>query len=263
MILAAALTGCAPALREPPSVAALATKPAAGEAPAVDPAAALREADERWAQRPDVRAVEAAETLYLNAAQADEKDVSGLIGATRAKTWLIDRLPAGKARADKAVSAVQAAQWCVRRSPDLPACHYWLGVAVGLQAREVRSTAEDGLRKMVAELARAIEGDPAYEDAGPHRVMAMLLLRAPGWPAGPGDPEKGLEEARKAVELRPQFPPNQAALGEALAANGKRDQAREAYEKAKALALGGNESALPDAAAWIADADDGLKKLSR
>jgi hypothetical protein len=35
----------------------------------------LQKADERWAGRPDVSAVKEAEALYLQAAQADEKDV--------------------------------------------------------------------------------------------------------------------------------------------------------------------------------------------
>ncbi len=250
---------CTPALREPPSVATLAAKPAPVTLP--DPVSLLREADLRWAKRPDVQAVKEAEALYLRVAQVDEDDVLGLIGATRTKAWLTDHLRDARLRAETAVSAVQTAQWCGRRAPGLPACDYWLAVAVGLQAREVRVTADDGLKTMVAALRRAIENDPMYDDAGPHRVMALVLLRAPGWPVGPGDVETGLEQAKRAVALRPDYPPNVFALAEALAANKIRDQARDAYIRGKALAAARRDALDPDAPFWIVEADEALARL--
>jgi tetratricopeptide (TPR) repeat protein len=251
--------GCSPALREPPSVASLATKPTPVTLP--DPASLLREADLRWARRPDVAVVKEAEALYLRAAEVDEADVLGLIGATRAKAWLADHEREMRVRADLAVSAVQTAQWCGRRQPTLTACDYWLAVAVGLQAREVRITADDGLKTMVPALLRAIEKDPAYDDAGPHRVYALVLLRAPGWPLGPGDAELGLDEAKKAVALRPDYPPNLFALGEAYAAKKDRTQARESYIKGKALAAARRDANDPDAPFWIVEADKALASI--
>jgi hypothetical protein len=259
LLAAGVAAGCAPALREPPTVATLASRPAPVHVPETAPL--LEEADVRWSRRPDVDAVREAEALYLRAAQSDEKDVQGLIGATRAKVWLIDHEREGKARADLAVSAVQTAQWCGRRQPGTPACDYWLAVAVGLQAREVRVTADDGLKTMVPALQRAIDKDPTYDEAGPHRVLALVLLRAPGWPLGPGDAEEGLAEAKQAVALKPDFPPNQFALGEALAANKDREHAREAYAKGKALASALRDASNPDAPFWIVEADEALAGL--
>jgi hypothetical protein len=246
-------------LREPPSIASLATK--LGPVTSTGTGSLLHEADLRWAKRPDVDAVREAEALYLSAAQADDKDVLGLIGATRTKAWLTDHERDGKVRTEMAVSAVQSAQWCGRRSPGLPACDYWLAVAVGLQAREVRVTADDGLKTLVPALQRAIDKDPAYDDAGPHRVMALVLIRAPSWPLGPGDVETGLDEAKKAVALRPEYPPNLFALAEALAANKKRDQARDAYVKGKALAVARRDAQDPDAPFWIVEANEALASL--
>jgi len=260
LALAAALAaGCSPALREPPSVAELATKPPP-TTPA-DPASVLHEADVLWGKRPDVEAVKEAEALYLQAAQADESDVVGLIGATRAKAWLTDRERDTRLRQEMAVSAVQTAQWCGRRAPDRAACDYWLAVAVGLQAREVRITADDGLKTMVPALQRAIDKDPLYDDAGPHRVMALVLLRAPGWPLGPGDAEAGLAEAKKAVEGSPDYPPNHFALAEAFAANKDRNKARESYLRGKALASARRDALDPDAPFWIVEADQALAAL--
>ena len=259
VLLAALSAGCSPALREPPSVASLASKPSPTTPP--DPASFLREADLRWAKRPDVAAVSEAESLYLKAAELDEKDVLGLIGAVRTKAWLTEHEREARLRAEMAVSAVQTAQWCTRRAPELAACEYWLALAVGLQAREVRLTADDGLKTMVPALEFAIKGDPTYEEAGPHRVMALVLLRAPAWPLGPGDVETGLEHAKQAVTLRPDYPPNVFALAEALAANKDRNGAREAYIKGKALAAALRDASDPDAPFWIVEADEALSKL--
>jgi hypothetical protein len=247
-------------LREPPSIEKIASKPA--PVALSDAASLLREADRRWAERPDLAAVREAESLYLRAAELDDMDVLGLIGATRTKAWQTEHEREAKRRVEYAVSAVQTAQWCERRDPGLAACDYWLAVAVGLQAREVRITADDGLKTMMPALERAIEGDPTYDDAGPHRVMALLLLRAPGWPVGPGDVEAGLTHAREAVALRPDFPPNLFALAEALAANEDKEGAREAYTKGKALAAARRDALDPDAPFWIVEADEALSKLT-
>ena len=159
------------------------------------------------------------------------------------------------------MSAVQTSQWCQRRKPELAACDYWLALAVGLQAREVRLTADDGLKKMVAGLQRAIDKDPEYDEAGPHRVMALVLIRAPNWPVGPGDAEAGLEQAKKAVALRPGFPPNLFALAEARAALKDRAAAREAYLEGKSLAAAKRDAGDPDAPFWIVEADEALSRL--
>lgn len=259
LALAAACAACAPALREPPSVAILASKPVPAEL--LDADTIRYEAAARWARRPDIAAVREAEALYLQAAHADEADVTALIGATRAKTWLVDHEPDAKRRAELAVSAVQTAQWCGRRRPDDPACDYWLALAVGVQAREVRSTVDDGLKTMIAALQRAIDRDPAYDDAGPERVMALVLLRAPGWPLGPGDFEEGLAHARRAFALRPDHPANMLALAEALAANKQRGPARDAYRSARAAAVRRKDAGDPDAGDWIRDADAALSSL--
>jgi len=259
VLLAALVAGCSPALREPPSVASLASKPSPVTPP--DPASLLREADLRWAKRPDVAAVSEAESLYLKAAQVDEKDVLGLIGAVRTKAWLTEHEREPRLRAEMAVSAVQTAQWCKRREPELAACEYWLALAVGLQAREVRLTADDGLKTMVPALQFAVERDSLYDEAGPHRVMALVLIRAPAWPLGPGDAEAGLEHAKQAVALRPDYPPNVFALAEALAANKDRSAAREAYIRGKTLAAALRDASDPDAPFWIVEADEALAKL--
>ena len=257
--VASAAVSCTPALREPPSIDALAARPRPA-APS-DAATLLRDADAAWARRPDVTSVGEAEALYLHAAQTDETGIAGLIGAVRAKAWLADRQADAKAREALAVSAVQTAQWCTRRDSQAAACDYWLAIAVGLQAREMRSTADDGLKTMVAALQRAIERDPSYDEAGPDRIMAIVLTRAPSWPLGPGDVEGALEHAQTAVALKPDYPPNVMALAEALAAAKQKGEARDAYARARASASTRAAAGDPDAAGWIAEIDTAVAKI--
>jgi tetratricopeptide (TPR) repeat protein len=253
-----AASACSPALREPPSIASLATRPGG---PASDPAAILRDADAAWGRRPDAGAVRDAEALYLQAAQADSKDVTALIGAARVKAWLADHQSDSKHREEIAVSCVQTAQWCGKRQPENAGCNYWLAIAVGLQAREIRATADDGLKKMVPLLERAIDEDASYDQGGPERILALVLVRAPGWPLGPGDPELAIEHAKKAVALAGDYPPNVLALGEALMAMKDRPGAREAYGRARKLAESQKGGGDPDAPEWIAQADQALAKI--
>jgi predicted Zn-dependent protease len=248
--------GCAAALKEPPPIATMQRAPT-GTVPA---SALLQEASEEYDKRPDPAAVRRAEGLCLAAAQADESQTSGLVCAIRAKSWLAEREKDTKVRTGLAVSAVQLGQWCLRREPASPACKFWLAVALGLQARDRPATAEDGLKRMAQLLRETAAEAPLLDQAGPDRVLALLLVRAPGWPLGPGDAEEALVHALKAVGLRPEYPPNQLALGEVLLKNDDRARAREALLRAVELSGQSPWTADPDRPSWLADAQSLLER---
>jgi len=201
--------------------------------------------------------VRSAASLWSAAAMLEETRVEALIGATRARVWLADREHDEDRRDTLAREAVESGQWCERTAPADPRCIYWLAVALGVQARERRSTALDALERIVSRLKQAIALDPDLDHGGPHRVLALVYLRAPGWPAGPGDPELGLEQARAAAAADPDYPPNLLALGEAFAAVEDRAASRAAYtaalEKAQLLANQGD----PEADRWLTEARGG------
>jgi tetratricopeptide (TPR) repeat protein len=185
-----------------------------------------------------------------------------LVGAARAEVWLVDHEPQAAAKEAAAILAVQAAQWCLRQAPESAECEFWLGAALGVQAREKRSTALDALPRIEKAFLTAAQKSPEMEDAGPDRALALLYLRAPGWPAGPGDPGRGLEHARKAMKLEPDFPPNLLALAEALGATGDAEGARQNYSKALKLARTQEVAGDPDAAEWIREATTALGRGS-
>src|SRR5260370_1111029 len=112
------------------------------------------------------------------------------------------------------------------------------GVAVGLEAGAYPPRAGATLKNMLEAWGRAESADPNYDEAGPARVRALVLIRAPGWPLGPGDAEAGLAAARRAVALQPQYPPNLLAPAEALGKTGDPDGApgKKAHARETALA---------------------------
>jgi hypothetical protein len=163
-----------------------------------------------------------------------------------------------KLRTELATQAVNDAEECLARNPQAAACLYGRAVALGLSARAHPTHAGEILSSMLENLARAESADSNYDEAGPARVRALVLIRAPGWPLGPGDAEAGLVAARRAVALRPLYPPNLLALAEALSKNGDSGGARDNYARARDAAR-----ALPDTAArdqWLREADQGLQR---
>ena len=183
--------------------------------------------------------------------------MGALAAAINADAKQADHEPDAKIRGELAAAADRDAQACLALEPQAAACLYGQGIALGLEARAHPTRASELLGKMLDALAHAEAADPNYDEAGPARVRALVLVRAPGWPLGPGDAEAGLAAARRAVTLRPLYPPNLLALAEALAKSGDRSGARENYARARDAALA--QPAAPDRDEWLRAADQGLR----
>ncbi len=263
LVCAIAWIGCASALKEPRPISEIgggtAPETASPSIPA-DVETLLAQAGALFAERgPDAPGVErvrlAARTYLLAAAAGAGPLVDGLIGAARAEVWLTGHETESARREEAARAAVEAAQWCRRAAPADAACDYWLGAALGVQARERPATAIDALPKIEAAFRRAQEIRPELDESGPDRALALLYLRAPGWPAGPGNPDLGLEHARQALARHPDYPPNLLAVAEALAAAGDAAASRDACRRALALARERAGAGDRDAPEWVEEAE--------
>jgi hypothetical protein len=178
--------------------------------------------------------------------------------AIKANSRRSDHESDAKVRADLAAQSSSAADACLALDPKAAACQYGKAVATGMEARAHPLRAAGLLNGMLQHLGSADASDPNYDEAGPSRVRALVLIRAPGWPVGPGDTDAGLAAARRAVSLQPDYPPNVLALAEALSKTGDDKGARENYAHARDLA-----QALPpgpDRDDWLHDAEDGLQQ---
>jgi len=193
-----------------------------------------------------------------SASSTEPDSVAALAAAIEAVAKRSDHEPDSKIRGELAAEADRDAQACLAREPQAAPCLYGRGIALGLEARAHPTRAGESLTNMLDALGRAESADPNYDEAGPARVRALVLIRAPGWPLGPGDAEAGLAAARRAVSLRPLYPPNLLALAEALAKTGDGNGARDYYTRARDAAL-----ALPAAAdrdEWLREAEQGLQR---
>ncbi len=254
-----ALAGCARAIPDLPQLASF-VGPATGFTREDVPG--LLTLAESFYRRQDEPGVSKASETWQTAAAADLTRVEGLIGMSRAGVWQAEHLKDPDARLDAATRALQAAQWCGRIAPAEPACDYWLGASLGLRAREKPSTGLSALPKIEEAFRRAAEKDPGLEEGGPDRALALLYLRAPAWPTGPGDPERGLEHARKAAGLSP-------ITRRTSWPSARRSRRREIPRRAAPPTSGRSPRARrgaaagPEAADWIRDASRALEGGAR
>jgi hypothetical protein len=190
-------------------------------------------------------------------AQVTGGSVAEYAATIKANAQRSDHESDGKVRAKLAAQSSSAADACLALDPKAAACQYSKAVATGMEARAHPTRAVGLLGDMLENLDNADATDPNYDKAGPSRVRALVLIRAPGWPLGPGDADAGLAAARRAVSLQPDYPPNILALAEALLKTGDEKGARESYAHARDLAQA--LPAGPERDDWLHDVDDGLQ----
>ncbi len=253
-IFVAVLSGCVPALKKPPP---LHTETGRENITAAQETSERLRAADLFLQRTPGEARQAAVILRQTADRSAQPRET-LFDLARVLVWLAGHESDAAIRSADAEAAVHAGQWCLEVSPGEPACHYWLGIAVGVQARERRTTALDALPLMIELLQQARVASPQLDHGGPDRVLALVYLRAPGWPGGPGDPDLGYEHADHAMKIDPSWPPNRLALAEALVAIERQAEGLREYELALQYAKRAEENGDPDASEWAAEAADAL-----
>ncbi len=246
------LAGCAPVLAQAPAADPLLASRSAAEL--------MSEAESLWSRRPDLAAVRQSERNLQEALLRPGTAPQAAPALIRGAGWLIEHGALADERSRLVDAAERAGQACQQQAPATPACDYWQAVGMGIKAREHPTEALDSLKQMAELLRRAGAADSKLDESGPARVLALMLLRAPGWPLGPGDPEEGLTLARTAVERSPEHPMNHLVLAEALAANADPDGARTEYQKAAELSAKRLAQGDPDASDWAAQADAALGK---
>jgi tetratricopeptide (TPR) repeat protein len=242
-------SACESSMHEPPPIRTLAPK--LTQQRSADELVAA--ANAAWNRRGEAGEASAAQDAYLAAAALDQHRTDALLGAMQAIHYRVE-YEDGVAKGSLTDEAVEIGQWCTRLSPRDASCMYRLAIALGQEAREHPLRARDAVSHMIGLLHDAIATDASIDANGPHRVLALVLVRAPSWP-GPGDAEQALVEARAAVAGAPDVAENQLALAEALAANDSAAEARDTYRRAAQLAASMHE---PEGATWRAQAQAGL-----
>jgi tetratricopeptide (TPR) repeat protein len=147
--------------------------------------------------------------------------------AARAAVWLLEfdsslDDPARRELAGRGVGYAETALGAVGERVDTV---FLSGALLGLQLEVSRVPGPVKLRKVCDAFERAVALDPAYDEGAPLRALGTLLVKAPSWPAGPGDVEQGIELLSRAAWEYPGHPANHFFLGEALLADGRHHEA--------------------------------------
>jgi hypothetical protein len=192
--------------------------------------------DLAWEDRDDPEQLAAAFRDYGRAAVADPDLYDAYWKAARAASLLGRRTDRGSERAAIFERGSGIARLGMAREPDRPEARYYFATTLGLWARERRSIGLASVKEMVPLLERVAAEDPALEEGGACRALSLLYLRAPEWPTSIGDVDLGLEWAERAVDEGPEHPGNFLALAEAQEAVGDDPAARDALDRAAALA---------------------------
>src|ERR1700733_11450098 len=187
---------------------------------------------------------------------ADSGTLDQYATAIKANSDRSDHESDGKVRSDLAAQSNSMADDCLALNAQAAPCQYGKALATGMEARAHPTQALGLLKSMLQNLDAAAATDPNYDKAGPSRVRALVLIRAPGWPLGPGDTDAALVAARRAVALKPEYPANLLALAEALTKTGDGSGARDAYSRARDAAIA--MPASEDRDAWLRESDQGL-----
>lgn len=93
---------------------------------------------------------------------------------------------------------------------------YWEGLCLGNAVRHSPLKAMKNLSSLERTLSEAMDADPDQDDGGPLRVLGMLYVKAPAWPQGVGDVDRGMELIAEAAERHPDHPLNRMFLALAL-----------------------------------------------
>lgn len=183
----------------------------------------LAQAALEYEHRQDLPRAELAGALYQEALHHDPACQDAALGLIRASVW-IGVLSSGEKELRAYTEASAAARRLVEASPGLAGGHYWLGVALALQAN-ARGPLEGWhlVTSAKTSLARALHLDPACEGGGPHRVLGRLYCKLPALIGG----DKGLAEwhLRQALVHDPHYWLNHLYLAALLSEQGRAPEA--------------------------------------
>ncbi len=179
-----------------------------------------------------------------------------LLAAVQSDADQIDLSKDSASRAQLLAAATLSAQQCLAQYPADAACQYAQAQVLGLTARERPLQAAALLKEMLADLAKAEGLDPALDHAGPARLSAVVLMRAPPWPLGPGDVDAALQAAQRAIKGDPTYPPNLITLAQVQVKRDGAPAGRAVYAQAQQAIRAWPVAA--QRAPWQREVDQGL-----
>jgi tetratricopeptide (TPR) repeat protein len=158
-------------------------------------------------------AVELSHARYKQALELRSDEYEVLWQAARTAVWLGNFGPE-KGQDDKVRDGLSYANTAVELKPEGEEALFYHGVLAGKLAELDNAYGLSGLKIIQQRMRQLIEKKSTYIYGGPDRVMAIVLMRSPGWPIGPGDWDLAEKHMRRALEIDPNWPENQLYMAE-------------------------------------------------
>jgi len=142
--------------------------------------------------------------------------------ASRACFWLTDygELPFCydmKNLENKVLNCTDFGEKAIKLEPDNAEYNLYYALNMGMKIQKINFARQAlNIMPLINALKQTIKIDESIHEGEPLRVLAAIYLKAPPWPAGPGDEEKALELLEKAVQKYPGHPLNHMFYAEAL-----------------------------------------------
>ena len=152
--------------------------------------------------------------LALRARTQAPRDKATALTAARCAYFRADWEPNPKQMAAFARAGMDAAKAAGAKDGD-PRAAYYYALNLGLTMRDAGLEALSLIPEEIAALETARK-DAGQDLGGPLRVLGMLYLKAPAWPAGPGDLDLALELLEEATTRFPSHPLNRVFYADAL-----------------------------------------------
>ena len=134
-----------------------------------------------------------------------------------------------------AEEAIVLGNTAVQLQPSRIEGYYYRAIAIGVFADLNKIYGLDAMRKIREDATKALVMDPAFDEAGPHRVLGALYLRAPGPPTGVGSIRRAFSHLSEAHQLFPDNPENILFLAEVYLKMKRYEEAGRLLEQAPSI----------------------------
>ena len=150
-------------------------------------------------------------------------------------------------RSALAKEGAEACRLALKESPADAACHYYLGLNLGILAQTQPLRALGLVREMETQWQACQLLDPGFDHAGADRSLGMLYEECPSAPLGVGSRSKARFHLARAVQLAPDHPENRILWIEFLVQRNENAAAVEEFKSLKGI--------LPDARIRLSGSD--------
>lgn len=192
----------------------------------------VREARGGFFKEPrDIETVEISAQKYKEsiAIRADEYEV--LWEVARSCIWLGNYGTENK-RKDYVNQGLLYVNTAIKLKPNGEEGLFYHGALAGKLADLDFMYGADAVEIIQNRMLQLIESKSTFIYGGPDRVLAILYMRAPGWPLSVGDYDKALRHMQRALEIEPHWMENQLYMAELEFRLGKEKDDPEMTKKA-------------------------------